>query len=536
MLTRFPLLGAMVMAAALLTGCTGGSTGATGPRAATDADVPLITWAASGPPRSLDIAHALDTRSELPIVAAFDALLTLDTEGRLQPGLAKSWSSPDPLTYVYQLRTDVKFWNGTPMTAEDVAYSLARQADPASGAESALYLPAVKSVDVTGPAEVTVKLSRPDALFQYVPAIVWFVQQKAYVQTAGKDLGTGQKPGMGTGAYQVTSFSTDGVHLRRNDGYWGKRPKVAEVDIKVIPDPDALRLAMQSGAVDGTFDFPVQRARQWEQTRGVATVFPQSPGSMYLSFDITKPPFDDVHVRRAIAAAVDRQGLLQPAFGGKATLAASMFSGVQLTSTLGREKADQLTKSVPWQVFDLAKARAELAQSAHPQGFTAEVPFTTSQPWAQLTLENLATNLAPLGIKLNLKALPDQQWVAQLYAHQNLGMQILRASGGTPYAGEMAGVLYGRKSAGPNGLNTANFFPDDVQRVLTQLTEPASTDQRAEQLGTLMRATAEQLPYVPLFEAKTGIAIADRLTFDPPISTDISLTGNWVSLIRAAAK
>lgn len=526
---------AMLMALALaLAGCGGGAQEGQKPRAAGTGEVPEVTWAMPGAPRTMDIAHGLDTRTNLAIFAAFEGLLRMDKDGKLAPHIATSWTNPDPLTYVYTLRDDVTFWNGEKLTAEDVAFSLRRQIVPEEAAETMLYLSAVQEVSATGPTEVTVTLKTPDPRFQYMPALVWTISQKSYVEAAGADYGTPAKPGMGTGPFKVTSFSpADGVTFERYDGYWGQRPSVVKLNYRPIPDPEAMRLAMLAGEVDGTLGVPLIDMRKWERTDGVSLYFTKSLAMNYLSFDVTTAPFDDVRVRRAIAYAVDRQGLLDPLFGGRADLAVSTVSTTQLAALAGEQKATELNTSMPEFPFDLEKAKAELAQSAHPNGFTVEVPYTTTQAWARLTLENLAQNLAQIGITLVPKAMPDQQWVANLFAHQNLGMQIMRAAGGTPDPAEMLPMMFSAASAAPNGFNTANFTTPELEAKLVELGETSDPAARTERVAEIMRLAAAELPYVPLFEEQLSIAVRNELVIDPEPST--WLGGGWASQLKPAA-
>ncbi len=527
MRSRFAAIAAV--AAFVLAGCGGGGQAPAGKRTAGDAEIPELTWAMPGAPRSLDIAHALDSRSNLAIAVSFDGLLEIDREGKLQPWLATSWSNPDPLTYVYTLRKGVKFWDGSEVTAEDVAYSLSRQLDPAQAAETMLYLSAVKDVSVTGPDQVTVKLSVPDPKFQYVPALVWMVQSKKYAEAAGRNLGQPDQPGMGTGAYKIAKFSpADGVEFQRFDGYWGERPKVVKLNYKPIPDPEALRLAMIAGEVDGTFALPLQDVRKWERTSGVTLYQHGSIGINYLSMDVSAAPFDDVHVRKAIAHSVDRQGLLEPLFGGRAKVTAGPVSSLQLASTLGKDAADKVLGSLPQYDFDLAKAKDELSKSAYAGGFTVEVPYAATQNWARLVLESMARNLATIGITLVPKGMPEQQWVAQAFAHQDLKMQIIRAGGGTPYAGEMLPMMFGKASAAPNGFNTANFTSPELETKLGRLT--TSTDP----IPDIMRLNADQLPYVPLFEENMVHAVRSQFVFDPEPPPWMA-GANWALWLKAAA-
>ena len=99
-----------------------------------------------------------------------EGLLAYDQDNKLVSKLAKSWEQVDDVTYKYEIRDDVKFSDGTQMTADDVVFSLNRIKDPSVASYLNWMYANVDSIEKTGDWEVTVKLSTPDALWQYVPA------------------------------------------------------------------------------------------------------------------------------------------------------------------------------------------------------------------------------------------------------------------------------------------------------------------------------------------------------------------------------
>ena len=110
---------------------------------------------------------------------------------------------PDDRTQVYTLRTDVTFWDGTPMTAKDVAYSLDRQRNPDNGSYFASYYAHVKSVEATGPDQVTVRFTQPDAMFeQAMSTAAGAVSQQAFTERGGENFGTPQTGVMCTGPFE----------------------------------------------------------------------------------------------------------------------------------------------------------------------------------------------------------------------------------------------------------------------------------------------------------------------------------------------
>jgi peptide/nickel transport system substrate-binding protein len=105
---------------------------------------------------------------------SLETLVQFGPQGQVEPDLATSWSQTSPVTYVYHLRQGVKFWDGHPLTAADVAYSL--NYDRAAGSDVAFSFADVKSITATNPSTVTVTLTAPDASWKYVPA-----EENAYI-------------------------------------------------------------------------------------------------------------------------------------------------------------------------------------------------------------------------------------------------------------------------------------------------------------------------------------------------------------------
>nr|BFD96000.1 hypothetical protein KitaXyl93_73600 [Kitasatospora sp. Xyl93] len=197
------LVGGALTASLLLTGCA---------TAAGDPDT--LTMATTSPPNVLDIAHGFTGPCTLVQFAVLESPVTRDENGKVVPQLAQSWTEPDPVTYVFKLRQGVVFSDGSPMTAEDVAFSLERHTDPKVASEAASMVAAVESVRATGPDEVTVVLKAPTQTFLSNVAVMWQVVPKKLAAAHPQDLGTPASPTLGTGPYKVTRFSgTEGITL-----------------------------------------------------------------------------------------------------------------------------------------------------------------------------------------------------------------------------------------------------------------------------------------------------------------------------------
>ena len=246
-------------------------------------DISQITWAIPEAIRGLDYTHSADGATATVVSLGMEPLVRYDVLGRLTPALATSFSTPNPTTYVYNLRKGVTFWDGKPLTTADVIYSLEQSANKKAGSQIASFYSQVKSIEATGSNQVTVKLTSPNPFFRYSIAVTP-IGEKAYWSAHLKDIGTPGVLNMGTGPFVFTSFTAgQNVSLTRNDHYWGKEPAAAKVVINFITDPATLLLAVRSGQVDGTFDIPQEQIDQYKKLSNVNVMLAPELRTAYLS-------------------------------------------------------------------------------------------------------------------------------------------------------------------------------------------------------------------------------------------------------------
>ncbi|MEV0585277.1 ABC transporter substrate-binding protein [Nonomuraea sp. NPDC050310] len=497
-LTAGALAGAL-----LLTGCAtnGGAKSGSGGSAAS------LTLVTPSPPTVLDIAHGFNTPSTLVQFAILDTPVTLGEDGSIKPSLAESFTEPKPGTYVFKLRPGVRFSDGTPVTAEDVAYSLERHLDPELASQAASTVITVKKVEVTAPDQVTVELKSPNPTFLANAALIWQIVPKKLAEANPQTLGTPEVPTLGTGPYKVTAFTVDGVTLERNDQYWGPKATLDRVKVTAIGEPEAMRLAVSSGSVDGTTLIPPQEARKWEGMKGVDVRFYPGNAIAFLSLNVKDKYLRDVHVRRAIAHAVNRTAVQQLAVGGKAAPARTILPQPQLKALYG-EQYEQVVAGLPDYPYDLAAAKAELAKSAYPDGFTLTVPYASDDKRVD-ALQAVAADLGKIGIKVDLKPLPPDAARAQRMRHQDLTMGLSELSYGTPDPGEVLPDLLGEVAAQPQGFNFAQYTTPEMEakiNTMLGLTGKARQDAVTE----IITLAAEEQPYIPLYYAQYGVALNEK--------------------------
>jgi peptide/nickel transport system substrate-binding protein len=512
LLKRFGLLGLALAAPAWLAAC-GGSSGSGG-------DIKVLTWALGSNVRSLDIAKGWDEASLTAMMATAEPLLTYSNDLKLVGVLAESWSHPDVLTYRYKIRSDVKFWDGSPLTADDVVFSLVRHLQPTS--ELSSLFTAVKGVEAAGDLDVVVHLKEPNALFQYVPTAVPIYSKKFAEQNAKSFGGPSSKNSIvGTGAYKVTKFTADeGISYVRNDDYWGDEAPSEQLELKFIEDPQTRQLALRGGQIDGAFGVPLEQADAYGRAADVEVRLAPGLRVIFLTFDFTQEPWNDIHIRRAFAHAIDRKGLVSAAIRGHGKAANTIVPPQQWSTLLSQSEIDSLYEDLPDYEFSLAKAKAEMAKSSSPDGFKVSVPFPTPFPEIGKALLAIAEQVRPLGIDLKVVEQTRNVWLAEILAHKNLG---LRAMGLAPDEPDPANYLLNvlpSQNATANALNMANYKNPRVDALLKQQNETTSSSKRADLLKEVLRIMGTDLPYLALFWEDAAMAVRNPIDYQ-------GFTGFW---------
>jgi peptide/nickel transport system substrate-binding protein len=493
-----------------------------------------LTFALSAPIRSLDFYHSFDSTTATVLSNGLEGLLRYGNDGRLIPCLAQSWSHPDSLTYVYKLRPGVKFWDGSPLTAADVVFSMSQHMLKKVGSELLSYYASVKSIKATGGNEVTIKLKTPDPFFQYVPAFqAGYIIQKKFAQAAGKKIGTPGVLTMGTGPYKFTKFVSDeGVSLVRNDEYWGTKGAIKKVELKFITEDATRLLAMQSGEIDGGFGVPADQADQWQRINGVKVLFTPQERTAFFTFDTEAAPWSDIHVRRAFAHAIDKQGLVRAVLRGHGEVAITYPAPQQWGGLLPQRKVRKLYASLPKYPFDLDKAKQELARSSVPNGFSATVVYPDSRkPIGQASL-NLSQNLKQIGITLNVREATTSDWLNGLYAHKDLGIQVLTFGADYPDPANFPSLILDSKYAVPNAFNLANYKNSTVDRLLAKQAASSKPAERANLIKQILTIASKDVPYLPVWWQDIGLAIKRKYVY-VGFSTWY-YTQPWLTHIRAA--
>jgi peptide/nickel transport system substrate-binding protein len=528
------VVGAAVLALTLVLAACGGSggqnsvSGSTTAGSGSDSPFPELHWASPPVTRADPVTYfSLATTSLVGPVE--QTLMSYDKNGQLIPGVAESVENPNPTTYIYQLKKGEKFSDGKPVTGEDVLYSLQR--NMAADSQTAPNFGSVKSISLEGADRIVFKLKKPDVTFPNVAAYSAQILQKEAALAGGEGkIGTSNNLPIGSGPYKFASFNPDkGATLVPNPFWSGEKPKAQKVTVTFVKDDSALALAMRSGEVDG--DFFVESKRSFEFP-GISTVGTEGVGQMAIGMNTLVAPLDDVHVRKAIAYATDREGMAQALFDGNVKIANTLTPASLFANIAPAQEVEDMFEALPKYEFDLAKAEAEMAKSKYPDGATISL---AAEPGSIKIGQILQPELEKIGLHLKVEQMSESKFIEILFGPRDKLSLTIDPYGSTyPDPSALLNFFLSPEQATLNGLNSANYKNATVTDLLEEQNQTADGSKRLQLIGDIYEQTAKDVPYVPLFTPETFMVLSEGFAIQY-FSQWTAKFGAWPLLVSQAS-
>ncbi|PCK80172.1 MULTISPECIES: ABC transporter substrate-binding protein [Rhizobium] len=331
----------------------------------------------------------------------YDVLIRVDKTGtKLEPGLAESWTaSDDGLTYTFKIR-DTKFSDGSPLTAEDAAYSLLRiRDDPAS-----LWSDSYKVIDTavaTDAHTLTIKLKNPSAPFLSTLALPnASVISKKGMESLGADA-YGEKP-IASGAFVIEEWRRgDRVILKKNPNFWqADRVKLDGVEWISVPDDNTRMLNVQAGELDAAIFVPFSRVEELKKDPNLNVAIDSSTREDHLLINHAHGALGKKEIRQALDLAIDKKAIVDTVTFGQGTVANSYIPKGALYYY-----ADNLQRP-----YDPAKAKEMLA-AAGASDLTLNYVVRAGDEVDEQTAVLVQQQLQKAGITANLQKVdPSQEW------------------------------------------------------------------------------------------------------------------------------
>jgi peptide/nickel transport system substrate-binding protein len=339
----------------------------------------------------------------------FDNLLGFNPEkGEFLPLIAKSWSQPNPTTYEYELRTDVKWHDGQPFTADDVVYTLSYLIDPKVNLRYKSNWGWLKSVEKLGPAKVRViaKYPAPDAMMWMVYGTPMF---PAHIHGPLADkLAFGSQP-VGTGPYKMVKIDKNTGIVAEKNPYFVATPSkraasIGRVIAEPIPDVGTLVAKMLTGEADLARNLPIdQTVALRDSGRFDMTLAPPNLAQSFIGFPTSGwqnvKALGDARVRLAIVKAIDRKALINLKYGSVSE-GAKPLDGLCFKEQLGCD----YTRPVP--DYDPAGAKKLLEEAGYKDGFDVTI---STFPNAIAEVTAVAGMLRAIGVRASVYQHPPTQ-------------------------------------------------------------------------------------------------------------------------------
>lgn len=449
------------------------------------------------------------------------------------PSLAESFTvSPDGLTYTFKLHKGVKFSNGREVVASDVKYSIERAVDPKTQGHGAGFFGAIKGFeDETGGKTTTLSgietpddgtvifnLSRPDATFLHVLAINFAsVVPKEAVEAAAGDFG--KKP-VGSGTFILKDW-TIGQQLvfERNKDYFVKGvPYIDSFKVEVGQEPLVALLRLQKGEVDIAGDgIPPAKFLEIKNSADGAQMIVDGEQlhTGYITLNTKVKPFDNVKVRQALNMAINKDRITR-ILNGRATPANQPLPPLMP----GYDKA------FTGYAYDVAKAKALLAEAGYPDGFETVLYSTNTDPQPRIA-QAIQQDLAAVGVKAEVRALAQANVIA---AGGTEGEAPMIWSGGMAWIADFPdpsnfyGPILGCAGAVPGGWNWSWYCNADLDKravAADSMSDPAKAAERTVAWGKIFTDIMADAPWIPVINERRVVAKslrmggADNIYIDP---------------------
>ncbi|MGH3748147.1 MAG: ABC transporter substrate-binding protein [Micromonosporaceae bacterium] len=489
----FLKIGGLGVAGAYLAGCSFGGD----PAAAEQA----LQAAFAQPINDLD-PHGPSSVDESTLIAGrliYDTL-THRVGDKLEPSVATSWEQTDPKTWTFKLRDDVKFHDGSPLTARDVAASVERVRD-AGGAQSPLWI----GVKAEAPDDQTLRVTT-EAPLGTVPqnfSILYIVPASKMNQKGFFD-----KP-IGSGPFKVKSFTpADKLEVTAVD-HWDGKPKLKSVTVPYIPETSSQITALRTRDVHILWPIPPDQVQELKGVDGVELETVPSYNYYFNWFNCGRKPFDDPRVRRAMWQAADVAGTVKNLFGNGAKVMTA-----PIPDTVFGHAAQQ-----PYE-YDPDAAKKALAEAGLKDGFSTTLMwFDDTGPLANEFAQALISDWSKVGIKVEPERLEKAEWLRRL-TEKDFDMELQTNTVTTADADFTLGRLY------DSAADRMNYQNPELDKILRAAHEDSDKGRREELYSQACKIIWEDA--VGIFPAALISSYGRRTTvngFDPAPNNQPDLRG-----------
>jgi peptide/nickel transport system substrate-binding protein len=450
-------------------------------------DPSSLTFLIEANPVNLDPRFATDGQSQRLDGLIFSGLLARDAQMNLHGDLAESWQTPDPLTYVFHLKPNIRFHDGRALTSADVKCTFDFILNPANKSPKRGGFRMIEKIETPGPLTVVFHLREPYAslLWNLIPSAAGIVPANAAPDFSRHPIGTGP-------FRFVRQSQDDEVILTRNENYFATVPSTQNIRFRIVPDAVVRALELRKGSADLEMSslsadlIPVL-------VRRPSLSLSERPGTnfAYLGINLQDPLLARREVREALAFATDREALVKFLLHGQARVA----NGILPPNHWAYES------NVTQYPADTARAEKLLDAAGYPRGANG-VRFhltlkTSTEEQARLIGAALQEQWRKAGIELELRPLE----LATLLSDSirgNFQLTFLRWVGANNDP-DVFEFVFSSKRFPPDGANRGHYQNPRIDALTDQIRVEMDQEKRKTLCSEVQKILADDLPYIPMW-------------------------------------
>ena len=426
----------------------------------------------------------------------FDALTRIEADGSVTPLLAMSWSaSEDTKTWEFTIRTNAKFHDGQPITADDIVWNYKRLLGEMKSPVRS-YISKLTSVEVSAPNTVRFMLSEPFAPFDRQVSLISIISKRAFEEIGAAKFALAP---IGSGPFKVVRWvKDDRVELAAVNDYWAGAPKIKTLIFKPVPSETTRAAALSSGELDVVPILPPALVASLGNRRGLRIERVASNKVVYVGFDVKNPLLSDVRIRQAVDLAIDRNALSSRLLRGLGKPSGQVVAPVTFGYATDIEPSP----------FDPARAKQLVAASGY-KGDKIGLQYPNNNlAFGEEVAQAIANFLGRVGINVELQGMEYSAFFP-LWANRKLNSMHLFAYGPSIMDADLIiGSLY-------DSSGRVYWTDPKVDQLAKQQRSERDKDTRRALIGEILKLSKEAVPYAPLYNEIHAYGVQDRIKWMP---------------------
>ena len=450
---------------------------------------------------SLDPHVDTDAGTRDVVFNLYEGLVKPTSDGGFIPAVASDYIiSDDAKTYTFTLRDGITFHDGTPVTIEDVKYSIDRYAEIQG--ESSAFSSLVDSVEVQDDKTLVVNLK--ESYSEFLPMMTIAIIPQSNEDPAGNPIGTGP--------FKYVSYTPgQNLELEKYDGYWQEGvPSLDSVEFKFIADVDTAFVELQAGTID------ILKYLTSAQAETLGDDYNIVQGSMNLvhamNLNSAYEPLSKTEARQALCYAVDRDAINNFIFGGKSHIIGSHM--IPAMSKYYEPEAETVYS------YDPEKAKELLADAGYADGFDLEITVPSSYSQHVDSAQIIADELSQVGINVTLNQVEWSTWLQDVYKGGNFQATVIG------FDGTLAPSDWLKKYVTDDAKNFMHYSNTEYDDVFNTAYTTVDDDVKVENYKKAQMILAEDAAAVYIEDPANLVAVSKKFggyTFYPTAAEDMSL-------------